>query len=353
MRSLYRILDPSAPSVGGGCALAVMIKAPRAGASKTRLVPPLTHEEAAALSVCFLRDTAANINAACVATEGAAQGVAVYTPVGAEGAFDGLLPSDFSLLAQRGEGFGERLLNAASDLLAVGFDSLCLIDSDSPTLPTRALSAAVSELSQPGARVVVGAADDGGYYLVGIKSAHARLFEEIDWSTARVFAQTVERAREIGLPVVELPAWYDVDDAATLARLCAELFDLDTASGFDLDNADGAAAACDPTAAPGVEGCDEPATALDSDGTSGIADDAAFVSVNALNDEDSNDANTHDARADVAHDGYAAPHTRDFLAALFAHEGRARIWHDGVARDNEASVETGEMASVNNAEAGS
>jgi rSAM/selenodomain-associated transferase 1 len=282
MKAPYAILDLSARATPAsrGCALAVMIKAPRAGASKTRLVPPLTHEDAAALSVCFLRDTASNIAVACEAAEGAAQGVAVYTPVGAESAFDDLLPTNFSLLAQRGENFGERLFHAATDLLACGFDSLCLIDSDSPTLPTPSLVAAVDELSKPGERLVIGAADDGGYYLIGIKSAHARLFEEIDWSTARVFSQTLERAREIDLQVVELPAWYDVDDAATLARLCSEFF-----------GATDSVASCDPTAAPDVEGCD--------------------------------------AANGAGADGYAAPHTRDFLASLIAREGRARIWREG------------------------
>ncbi|MDT7542266.1 MAG: uncharacterized protein QOE33_2170 [Acidobacteriota bacterium] len=295
MNSTYVILDPSTrpSSVQRGCALAVMIKAPRAGASKTRLVPPLTHEEAAALSVSFLRDTAANIAAACEETKDMARGVAVYTPLGAESAFDGLLPTNFSLLAQRGDGFGERLFHAATDLLASGFDSLCLINSDSPTLPTRSLVAAVDELSKPGERLVLGAADDGGYYLIGIKSAHARLFEEIDWSTALVFAQTVERAREIDLPVVPLPTWYDVDDDATLARLCAELF-----------GATEAAISCDPTAAPNVEGCDT---------------------------ADSTNAN-----------GYAAPHTRSLLARRIAREGRARIWQEDADEfDETTSVRAG------------
>ncbi len=93
----------------------MMIKAPRAGESKTRLVPPLAPDEAASLSVCFLRDTAANI--AGVSSQGGAEGVAVYTPVGAETVFDGLLPESFKLLAQRGEGFGERLFNATNERL--------------------------------------------------------------------------------------------------------------------------------------------------------------------------------------------------------------------------------------------
>ncbi len=199
-----------------------MIKAPRAGESKTRLVPPLAPDEAAALSVCFLRDTAANI--AGVSSQGGAEGVAVYTPVGGEAAFDSLLPETFKLLGQRGESFGDRLLYATEDLLAVGYQSVCLIDSDSPTLPSALLQTAVSALARAGDRVVLGAADDGGYYLIGLKRAHPYLFHNLDWSTSRVLPQTVERANEIDLEVELLPAWYDVDDAATLRRLCDELF---------------------------------------------------------------------------------------------------------------------------------
>jgi rSAM/selenodomain-associated transferase 1 len=225
METAYRILNPSSPSREGGrglCALAVMIKAPQAGAVKTRLVPPLTYSEAAMLSICFLRDTASNI--AEVAAIGASEGVAVYTPVGAEAAFDGLLHRGFKLVAQRGESFGERLFHAAEDLLALGYQSLCLIDSDSPTLPNPFLIDAVRWLAQPGDRVVLGPSDDGGYYLIGLKLAHARLFQDITWSTDHVLRQTIERARELKLETNLLPAWYDVDDGATLHRLCAELF---------------------------------------------------------------------------------------------------------------------------------
>jgi len=225
METPYKVLNPSSPpneGVRGLCALAVMSKAPQAGTVKTRLVPPLTYEEAAALSICFLRDTALNI--AKVAAIGASESVAVYTPVGAEAAFDGLLHKGFKLVAQRGQSFGERLFYATEDLLALGFQSLCLIDADSPTLPGPFLLDAVRWLAQPGDRVVLGPSDDGGYYLIGLKSAHARLFEEITWSTDQVLRQTIERARELKLEINLLPAWYDVDDGATLHRLCDELF---------------------------------------------------------------------------------------------------------------------------------
>lgn len=205
----------------GTCALAVMAKAPRAGRVKTRLQPPLTAEEAAALNVCFLRDTAENI--ASVAGEGRAHGLICYTPVGDEVAFKGLLPEGFALIEQRGDGFGERLLCAAEDILSCGFGAVCLIDSDSPTLPAGALQAAVRELQREGDRVVLGPSEDGGYYLIGMKRAEPRVFDRITWSTGSVYAETVERVREARLEFVELPKWYDVDDAATLAVLEREL----------------------------------------------------------------------------------------------------------------------------------
>lgn len=203
------------------CALAVMAKAPRAGKVKTRLQPPLTADEAAALNVCFLRDTAENI--ALVASEGGACGMICFTPVGDEAAFDGMLPESFALIAQRGDGFGERLLCAAEDILSCGFGAVCLIDSDSPTLPSGALREAVRELARPGERVVLGPSVDGGYYLIGMKAAEPRVFERITWSTESVYDETVERVREAGLELVELPRWYDVDNGATLAVLEREL----------------------------------------------------------------------------------------------------------------------------------
>ena len=228
----FRVLDPNLPGrmARGLCALAVMTKAPQAGRVKTRLVPPLTPEEAAELNKCFLRDTATAISSACsrrpVGDEGKtarASAIAVYTPVGAESAYTDILPADFSLLPQRGDKFGERLYFAVEDLFKCGFDSLCLIDSDSPTVPAENFEQAVELLSASEDRVVLGPSDDGGYYLIGMKKPHRHLFEKIDWSTERVLNQTMQRAAEIDLEVKLLPTGFDVDDDASLRRLCNEL----------------------------------------------------------------------------------------------------------------------------------
>lgn len=232
MNAVHRVLDPAAGAQipAGKCALGVMTKVPRPGRVKTRLSPPLTPEEASSLNVCFLRDTAAAI--AKTAAEGIAMGAGVYTPVGEEKAYADILPHDFVLIPQRGDLFGERLILAAADLFAVGFAGVCLIDSDSPTVPAAAYARAAQALSEPGDRIVFGPSDDGGYYLIGLKQAHHRVFEDIDWSTERVAEQTLERAREIGVSVELLPTWYDVDDRATLQRLCDEVLGEKPSGGF-------------------------------------------------------------------------------------------------------------------------
>ncbi len=204
-------------AAAGRYALAIMAKAPREGAVKTRLVPPLLAAEAAALSRCFIADMAENI--AGVGSADRVRGWVAYTPVGQEAAFDGLLPGGFGLVPQRGDGFGERLLHAMEDLLATGHGGAFLINSDSPDLPQALLAQAVAALERPGDRVVLGPATDGGYYLIGLKRLHREMFARIDWSTERVLAQSLERAAEIGLPVELLPPWYDVDDEAALRHL--------------------------------------------------------------------------------------------------------------------------------------
>ena len=78
-------------------------------------------------------------------------------------------------------------------------------------------------LARPGERAVLGPSSDGGYYLLGLKTAHRRMFEDIAWSTERVAAQTLERAREIKLDIHMLPVWYDVDDVEGLRRLAGEV----------------------------------------------------------------------------------------------------------------------------------
>jgi rSAM/selenodomain-associated transferase 1 len=211
------------PFVTDRCAIGVMMKTPRNGFSKTRLSPPLSSEEAANISRCFLKDISAAIEALSHENPFAV-GVAIFTPVGTEATLGALLPPGFKMIAQREGGFGTRLLGATEDLFSVGFSAVCLIGSDSPTLPFHYLQDMATILKEPKDRMVIGPCWDGGYYLLGLRHAHTRLFENITWSTDRVYGETIERSKEINLPVITLPDWYDVDDQLSLNRLLSELF---------------------------------------------------------------------------------------------------------------------------------
>lgn len=199
-------------------AIGIFCKTPAAGQSKTRLSPPLRRDECAELSACFIRDLSATI--AEVARAGDAVGYAVYTPAGTEAELRRLLPPDFRLLLQCEGDFGTRLATASRQLLASHAGAI-LVNSDSPTLPASILRAAVDAAKRGG--IVLSPAFDGGYTLIGLSQLHERLFADIPWSTSEVHRKTVERAREIGMPVTSVPGWYDVDDGATLALLQAEL----------------------------------------------------------------------------------------------------------------------------------
>jgi rSAM/selenodomain-associated transferase 1 len=205
------------------CAIAVMAKASIPGRTKTRLIPPLTAEQAANLNTSFLRDVADSlVNASALAN---IAGFMAFAPAGSAVFFRGILPETIGLLESEAPDFGACLFHAAAMLLDAGHDAVCLLNSDSPTLPKAYLVAAATVLAVPGDRVVLGPSTDGGYYLLGLKRAHRRLFEDIDWSTERVSGQTLTRAKELGLPVQRLPTWYDVDDLDALRLLVGELFE--------------------------------------------------------------------------------------------------------------------------------
>jgi uncharacterized protein len=201
-------------------AIAIVCKTPVAGKSKTRLSPPLRPDECAAISRCFIRDLSATIQS--VADEGDALGCALYTPVGSEPELRRLLPTAFRLTPQGDGDLGARLLKGACDLFDAGYAGAILVNSDSPTLPRAVLRQAVDALRE-GDNVVLSPAADGGYTLIGLSRPHPRLFEDMPWSTPEVYQRTLDRALSIGLSVVNVPGWYDVDDASSFQMLEDEL----------------------------------------------------------------------------------------------------------------------------------
>ena len=210
------------------CAIAVIAKAPRPGHVKTRLQSVVRPDEAAALGAAFLRDTLANLGAA-----GQLAPIApfiAYAPAGEEGRFNGMLAGGTELLLADGangdapgvQGFGRVLLDATRVLLARGYGAACVLGADSPTLPTACLVRAARLLLDDQADAVLGPAEDGGYWLLGLTRPHAEPFADITWSTDLVAAETRAGIARADLRLAELDTWYDVDDPAALARLVRE-----------------------------------------------------------------------------------------------------------------------------------
>ena len=210
-------------------ALVVMAKAPLAGQVKTRLsggtlagLPhPLNAEDAADLYAAFLSDTFATLEELADERD-TLRLVLAYTPVGAEEAFEKVEREGSLMLAQRGADLGERLANCFSDLGEMGYERVVVIGGDSPTLPFEILEHAFDALNDA-QTVTLGPTEDGGYYLIGACQLRAALFDGIAWSTPSVLTQTRERIAAAHLTLIELPAWYDVDEPEDLARLQAEM----------------------------------------------------------------------------------------------------------------------------------
>jgi uncharacterized protein len=191
--------------------LLLFTKPAREGRVKTRLIGALTPAQAAEIHQAFLDDLLDRLRDGCFDLRLA------WALDPGEAVPDGPLPG----VRQEGEDLGERLFRT---LAAAGAEasSVAALGSDHPTLPLEMVHDAFERL-EAGADVVLGPAEDGGYYLIALRAGAVapRLFEAIAWSTDRVFPETVERCRELGLRLELLPRASDVDTPEDLRRLAS------------------------------------------------------------------------------------------------------------------------------------
>ena len=195
--------------------LLLFTKPAREGRVKTRLIGDLTAAEAAALHAAFLADLLDRLEGgdfdlrlAWALEEGEA------IPAGT-------VPG----VRQEGSDLGERLYRAlAATAAEAGADSVAALGSDHPTLPVELVERAFERV-EAGADVVLGPAEDGGYYLIALRAGAVapRLFAEIAWSTDQVLPATLARCQELGLTVELLPMAADVDTPDDLRRLAARM----------------------------------------------------------------------------------------------------------------------------------
>lgn len=195
-----------------GDALVIMLKAPRPGSVKTRLVPPLSYEQAACLHRCFLKDIFNSV----LKLKGVSV-YAAYAPEGWEG-ITGLIPKGVKAFPQEGRGLGRRICSVFKRLFAEGHEKITVIGSDSPDLPLDYIKEAFDLLDKR-VKLVLGPARDGGYYLIAMNEFNAGLFTGIPWSTKDVLEDTIKKARQNSIAFKLLEPWHDIDTADDLHYL--------------------------------------------------------------------------------------------------------------------------------------
>lgn len=211
----YLLASPNLLAAVSAAALIVFAKVPEPGKVKTRLCPPLTPEEAAALYTAMLGDAL---------DQYAALGLPVRLYLGPSEAPlpERLVPPGVTVHAQRGDGLGARMQRAFLETFLAGAQRAVILGTDHPSLPSAFVAFALEAIEHPES-IVLGPSDDGGYYLLGMHSFYPALFEGMTYSHAAVFDDTVARAAATDAELTILPPWYDVDDGATLDRLRLDL----------------------------------------------------------------------------------------------------------------------------------
>lgn len=191
----------------------VFARAPEPGTVKTRLTPILRAAEAADLYRAMLIDTVE------VAASIGSDVVVAFTPHAARASLEQLLGRHQTYMPQGPGDLGQRLAYAF-ERLCDGRRPVMVVGSDCPGLSAERLREAVDAVSGDD-EVAIGPTIDGGYYLIGLTRARPRLFEDVPWSTERVFEATMERIREAGLRARTLATERDIDTPEDILELYA------------------------------------------------------------------------------------------------------------------------------------
>lgn len=195
--------------------LVIMAKAPRPGMVKTRLNQSLPFPAVTALYRCLLEDTVAlgkSLNGVAVAVMCPAQDVQELTR---------LLGNVVQIVPQKDEGLAAGLTSVFRHFTAAGHHHVIAFNSDSPHLAPSVLHSAFEILAAHD--VVIGPTYDGGYYLVGAKTAHPTLFENDGLGTRSALERLLTRTKALELSTYLTEPFYDIDVAGDLLRLAPEL----------------------------------------------------------------------------------------------------------------------------------
>jgi rSAM/selenodomain-associated transferase 1 len=193
-----------------GAVIGLFAKQPQPGRVKTRLSPPLSADQACQLYRVALAETLAALRRSGLPL--------VICYAGERAWFEQAFPRT-ALLEQRGDGLGERLQRALTELFAAGYGPVLMAGSDSPDLPSALVEDVVAALADRDVAAIP--CDDGGYAVIGLRAPTGELFADIPWSTEGVLEATRRRCAELGLGWHETAPWSDIDQVDDLRRLVA------------------------------------------------------------------------------------------------------------------------------------
>lgn len=212
--ALFEILALKMSSKIFNPAIVIMAKVPREESVKTRLRFVLSGKQRVELAVCFLKDAYKKVKKITPNV------IVAFTPADGRKEIENLLSENTILIEQKGNDLGERMNSAFEFAQSKNFSPVIIIGTDSPDLPPEFIDQAIGFFENDETKIVIGAANDGGYYLIGLRNPANGIFENVEWSCADTFAQTAENARRIfDCEPVETPVWYDVDTPEDLEIL--------------------------------------------------------------------------------------------------------------------------------------
>lgn len=193
--------------------LIIFAREPVPGKVKTRLAQSIGNKAASDIYSAMLADT---VNKASTLED---IQVMIFWATENDAVTDFPNLSRIDMFVQHGADLGKRMENAFETAFSCGISSCCIIGSDSPDLPIEVLSQAFHSLEAIDTDIVYGPAEDGGYYLLGMKQLWRRLFDNVQWSTPDVMEKTLERINELQLNSIRLSQWYDIDTFEDLRRI--------------------------------------------------------------------------------------------------------------------------------------
>ncbi len=207
--------------------LIIFAKNPIPGKVKTRVTPHITPTDAAELYKAFIVDIVSNtLILKCDRI------VIAYTPLNAETSFHEICGQSINYIPQEGYDLGERMKNAFRYTFDKGSKRTVIIGTDSPTLPLSYIRKAFSVLEK--VPITIGPTFDGGYYLVGLSEQNNDIFDGVEWSTSRVFSQTLTRIKALNKQFYLLPPWYDVDTPEDLKFLRSHILAMKLSGASDI-----------------------------------------------------------------------------------------------------------------------